>query len=285
MSSEENQINLLSTTETEVFKVGTNNLSAFHNRLVKITNGALLYCIEGEAEIIINLQKYHITPYTSIILFPGWILSLVSASEDFNVHYFAYSKEIMQAACFRLEPAFIHFIADLPCYTHSDHSAIKATTRTFETGWDIYLDKENQFRNSIAQFTIQIFFMNIYDKVHRYFTWEQLKGSSRKEQIFKKFIRLVHKHCNEQRDVTFYAEQLCISTRYLSAVSQEITNQSTKEIIDRFLMLEIKTTLQTTNLSLKEIAERYYFPDQSFFGRFFKKHEGVSPKEYRSRIL
>lgn len=75
-----------------------------------------------------------------------------------------------------------------------------------------------------------------------------------------------------QRDVAFYAEQLCISTRYLSAITKEVGQISAKEIIDEFLTLEIKVALQSTNLSLKEIADRYNFPDQSFFGRYFKKH-------------
>ena len=42
---------------------------------------------------------------------------------------------------------------------------------------------------------------------------------------------------------------------------------------------------QRCSLSLKEIADRYNFPDQSFFGRYFKKHTGMSPKEYRAKRI
>ena len=56
-----------------------------------------------------------------------------------------------------------------------------------------------------------------------------------------------------------------------------------KEIIDDFLILELKVALQSTGLSLKEIAEKYRFLDQSFFGRFFKKHTGMSPKAFRAK--
>ena len=117
------------------------------------------------------------------------------------------------------------------------------------------------------------------------FTKEQLEGGNRKGQLFKKFIHLVHTNCTAQRDVAFYAEQLCISTRYLSAITKEVGQISAKEIIDEFLTLEIKVALQSTNLSLKEIADRYNFPDQSFFGRYFKKHTGMSPKEYRAKRI
>lgn len=81
----------------------------------------------------------------------------------------------------------------------------------------------------------------------------------------------------------FYADQLCISTRYLSAITKQVAENSAKEIIDENLILELKMALQSTGMSLKEIADKYRFPDQSFFGRYFKKHTGMSPKEYRAK--
>ena len=243
-------MNPLLTTKAETFRSGSDNLEFYHNRLIKLTNGVLLFCSGGEAEITIDLEKHHIIPNTNIMLLPGSILSLRSASPDFQIHYFAYSGEMMKVACFRLDPAFMHFMKENSCYTHTRLETIRP-----------------------------------YDKVQRYFTKEQLEGGNRKGQLFKKFIHLVHTNCTMQRDVAFYAEQLCISTRYLSAITKEVGQISAKEIIDEFLTLEIKVALQSTNLSLKEIADRYNFPDQSFFGRYFKKHTGMSPKEYRAKRI
>lgn len=268
----------------EAFKAGEDNLEYFHNKLVKISNGALMYCTCGEADIIVDLKKYHIVPNTNIILLPATILSLTAASDDFHVHYFVFSEEMMKTACFRLEPAFMHFLKEVSCYTHTEPHPKKSILGLIYASAAIYADKENRFRESIAQNLLQIFFLNTYDKVQRYFTYGQIEGSNRKEQLFKKFIQLVRVHCVKQRDVAFYAEQLCISLRYLSAVVQQESDNSAKEIIDEFLIMEIKMTLQSTNMSLKEIAEYYRFPDQSFFGRYFKKHTGMSPKEYRARL-
>lgn len=88
-----------------------------------------------------------------------------------------------------------------------------------------------------------------------------------------------------QRDVAFYAEQLCISTRYLSAITKEVGQISAKEIIDEFLTLEIKVALQSTNLSLKEIADRYNFPDPVVLRTVLQDHTGMSPKEYRAKRI
>lgn len=283
---EKERMNPLLTTQTETFRAGNDNLSYFRDRLIRITdNGAIMFCIKGEANITIDFQEYHIVPHTQIVLLPDSVLSLSSASKDFNVHYFVFSGEMMKIACIHFEPAFIQFLKELICFTHSKVEMINYIQGIIEASVTVYEDKENRFRDNIAQNLLQIFFLNAYDKVRRLFTKEQIEGSTRKGQLFRKFIRLVHLHCASQRDVAFYAEKLCISTRYLSAITQKVTRTSAKEIIDEFLILEIKVTLQTTNLSLKEVAEHFRFPDQSFFGRYFKKHTGMSPKEYRAKLF
>lgn len=276
-------MNPLFTTPKETFRAGTDNLAYFHKRLAKMESGAIVFCLKGEAEITLDLKQYHIVPNTNIMILPNSIFSLVSASKDFQVHYFAYSDEMFKAASFRLDPPFIHFLKENSCYTHTLKEALHSITGLIQATAAIYTDSSNRFRETIAQNLLHIFFLDTYDKVQRLFTPEQIEGSNRKDELFKKFINLVHTYCITQRDVAFYAERLCISTRYLSAITKQMGKDSAKEIIDEFLILELKVALQSTGLSLKEIAEKYRFPDQSFFGRYFKKHTGMSPKEYRAK--
>lgn len=276
-------MNPLILSEEESFRTGDTDLTYFYKRLVKMPNGVLLYCTDGEADITVDLKQYHIVPNTNIILLADSILSLRSAGRNLRLHFFAFSDEMFKISCFRLEPTFIHFLKENPCYTHSVPEILRFINGMIEASSSISYDSKNRFREHIARNLLQVFFLNTYDKVQRFFTKEQISGNNRKDQLFKKFISLVHAHCTTQRDVAFYAEQLCISTRYLAAITKEVSQQSAKEIIDSFLMLELKVALRSTNLSLKEIADHYHFPDQSFFGRYFKKHTGISPKQYRMK--
>ncbi len=269
----------------EIFKVGTDRLRYFNDRLTKLAYGALLYCTKGEADITIDLKEYHIIPFTHIVLLPGTVISLISSSQDFSIQYFVFSGEMMEMACMRLEPSFIHYLKEEPIYTHIKAWDTTSIQGLIDATKGIYIDRENCFRNQIAQNLLQILLLNTYDKIQRNQNQMEMEGNSRKIQFFKEFIRLVRRHCTSQRDVAFYAGELCISTRYLSAISQAIGERSAKAIIDEFLMLEIKVALQSTNLSFKEIAEQYHFPDQSFFGRYFKKHTGMSPKEYKANKM
>ena len=123
----------------------------------------------------------------------------------------------------------------------------------------------------------------VFPPLHRLFLMKRPEGISRQEELFKRFIQLVHKHCTTQREVSFYANKLFITPRYLSTVIQNVTNTTAKSIIDKHVILEIKVLLKSTNLSVQEISNQLCFPDQSFFGRYFKKHTGLSPLQYRNQ--
>ena len=83
-------MNPLLTTKQETFRAGTDKLEFFRERLLKMNNGALMFCTRGEANITIDLRKYHIVPNTHITLLPSSIISLTSASKDFLVDFFAH---------------------------------------------------------------------------------------------------------------------------------------------------------------------------------------------------
>ena len=169
-----------------------------------------------------------------------------------------------------------------PCYKLPEENT-GAINSLIHAAMVIYNDRENRFRNQIAKNHLQSFMLNIYDKCYRHFDRQEIEGGSRQDEIFKNFIALVHENCISQREVTFYANKLCISTKYLTGICKSVTRDSAKKIIDDFAILEIKVLLQSTELTIQEIADQLGFPDQSYLGRYFKRHEGMSPKEYQSK--
>lgn len=276
-------MHIVQTTEQDPFVAGTSRLEELHTRLVKINDAGIFFCRKGRAWLNIDLEKYEITEHTQVIVPPGRILQITERSEDFMVSYFYFSKILLEEATFRLEPSFFHFLKENPCFTLPVERTrwISGLMNATEA---LYKEKEHLFRNLIAKNHLQSFLLDVYDKTHRLFTRPQLEGGKRKEELFKRFISLIHRHCITQREVCFYANELCITSRYLSGIVQEVTGTTAKNIIDRHVILEIKVLLQSTGLSIQEISNRLQFPDQSFFGRYFKKHTGISPTHYRQRF-
>lgn len=136
-----------------------------------------------------------------------------------------------------------------------------------------------------AMLPYQISFKLIYRIItfpcNPYYSSQCPTTSNRQMELFHRFVSLVHDCCIEEREVSFYADKLCISTRYLSAIVRRTTHQSAKELIDKIVIMEIKVLLQNTTLPIQEIAYKMHFPDQSYLGRYFKKHTGISPSAFR----
>lgn len=101
-------------------------------------------------------------------------------------------------------------------------------------------------------------------------------------RIADRFIRLVQEHFRRERFLDFYAGKLDITPKHLSRTIKIQTGASAVDWINRYVILEAKVMLRSSNLNVQQIAEALNFPSQSFFGKYFKKATGVSPKDYRN---
>ena len=116
-------------------------------------------------------------------------------------------------------------------------------------------------------------FWNVYDA-------EEAK-STRNEEIFMHFIGLVEKHFKVERRVTWYALQLHMTPKHLSETIKKVSRQTPGEWIDNYVVMELRVQIKNSRKSIKQIAMDMNFPSQSFMGKYFKEHVGMSPTEYR----
>ena len=102
--------------------------------------------------------------------------------------------------------------------------------------------------------------------------------------LLSDFTTLLTRHCNRHRDVSYYASRLSITADYLGKLTYKLWKVSPKEMIDRQILLAIKTYLTSTDLSVKNIAAELNYDDPSYLCRFFREMTGMSPIEFRERI-
>ena len=274
----------LSTTGSEQFIVGESDLNHFLNHPCKLDCGVILLCRSGQADIQMNLRTSLMTQHCEVLLPPGAIIMTSAVSPDFKVSFFSFSLELFNTAVYKLDPSLFLFLNNNPIHKLNQESLFAADLwmRRVE---HIYDDRENMFRNTIIKNLLQNMFLDIYDKAcrNKLCNYDEEISGSRQLDLFHRFVSLLHEHCRQHREVGFYADKLCISTRYLSAVVHNVAQESAKEIIDRCVLLEIKVMLQSTTLTIQEIADRLHFPDQSYLGRYFKRHTGITPSQYRNQ--
>ena len=271
------------TTPEEQVTVGESDFAFFGSCPYRIEGGALLFCRGGSAVATIDQYRGEVRADTMLLLLPGSVFLLADRSADFRVTYCAFSLDLFSEAAFRLDPAFFAALREQPI-VRLHPRLVEGASIWFQMAGYTYRDRDNMFRNTIIRNRLQNVLLEAFDKMQRFGSRRQAvsETTTRQTELFHRFVSLVHENCAHEREVTFYADRLCISTRYLSTIVRSIAHTTAKEFIDRSVILEIKMLLQSTDLSVQEIAYRLHFPDQSYLGRFFKKHTGESPTEYRN---
>ncbi len=104
--------------------------------------------------------------------------------------------------------------------------------------------------------------------------------NSRQYQFFNNFISKLNEKHRQERSVQFYANELNITPKYLSAIVQNFTGLTASQVIDQYVIFAVKQTLYSNKANIKTISKDFNFPSQSFFGRYFKRITGMSPNEY-----
>ena len=105
---------------------------------------------------------------------------------------------------------------------------------------------------------------------------------NRQRAMYEQFMLLLNKHHCREHSIKFYADQICISPKYLSAVIKQISGRSAAEWIDEYVILEAKNLLRYSTMNIQEIAYYLNFSTQSFFGKYFKHLTGMTPGQYRA---
>lgn len=110
---------------------------------------------------------------------------------------------------------------------------------------------------------------------------EEKNVAGHKIDTFIKLIRLIEKYYMQERGVAFYADKLCLSPKYLSALSKSVCGYTVQELVFRAIIRKSIFWLKNTNKSVQEISDDLNYPNASFFGTFFKKQTGLAPSYYR----
>ena len=109
----------------------------------------------------------------------------------------------------------------------------------------------------------------------------KVRSLSRQEQLSKDFFVLLLRRHREEHDVSYYAEQLFVTPKYLSTVVRKTTGSSVQDWVGRLLLFAAKSLLKNSRLSVQQIADELHFSTPSSFIRFFHRQTGLTPRQYR----
>jgi AraC family transcriptional activator of pobA len=135
------------------------------------------------------------------------------------------------------------------------------------------------FHDDVIGRLLQIFLFDIWDVYSS--SIQNMQTDDNSARIFIHFLNLAQKHSLTDRDVAFYASELCITAKYLSQISQAVSNQPASTWIEYYAAYEIVRLLNDQSITLTDIADRMHFSSNSHFTRYCKRVTGMTPTEYR----
>jgi AraC-like DNA-binding protein len=243
----------------------------------KLTHAIIAIGATGQCTFRLNLQEYNVDSPTILTLMPGQIIEDIKYSSDFEGYAIVLSKRFID-------------ILNLPGwqqqYMSLYHNPINPIDAEFVELVKFFYailckaasNQENPFRLQVIENLIRVFYYGGISKLQP----ANSEKTSYKNNIVERFIELVQEHYREERLIGFYADKLCITPKYLSKLVKENTGRSAGEWIERHVILEARAMLKSSDYTIQQIATSLNFPNQSFFGKYFKRATGLSPKQYRN---
>ncbi len=250
---------------------------------VQVTMAICFICVSGKMEMSIDLTHHTLEDGCTAMILPGSFFQMEHLQPGTKCLFMA------------IAPDFVNYIGDVKTGVEfgrklKERPVHKPTYYEMQETLAIYkelkrklLDKNYLFKEDVARSYLRILQCNMYQKfVREESTKLRQKPTSRKEELFMKFMEVVKEHYMESRNISFYAEKLFISPKYLSCVVHEVSGSYATEWINQHVILEAKTMLRAKGVSVKDVSNKLNFANQSFFAKYFKQHTGYTPKEYKA---
>ncbi|MFC2759337.1 helix-turn-helix domain-containing protein [Hallella multisaccharivorax] len=240
------------------------------------------FCDKGSVRYVIDTMQQTVTAGHCIIMSYGQVIEKVSIGPDCEGHTVVISQEYVQEVLSGMRDlSSIFLFSRLHPVFSMDREEVRSILSFYLLIRQKTSETTHRFRRDTVKALIQAFLYDAGNIFWKVFNQED-KKNTRAEDIFMEFIELVEKNFRQERRVSWYALQLHITHKYLSESVRQISRKTPNQWIDSYVMLELRVLLRTSTLSIKEIAEKMHFPNQSFLGKYFKQHTGMSPKEYRT---
>ena len=253
------------------------------NYPIRLKGYSLIFVLSGEITIGINYLSHTLKKNMVMQVYPDDIIEHTAYSADFKgyliIHSAELKKEIMaMTSGIRLQQA--GQLKKLHTRQELSEEESQRLRKQVELIKSYIPDKEHVYHSYVIKNQIINLFFDLDNcRWHRYGDGEL--GLSRSETLRQRFRELLMEECRMHREVTFYADKLCVTSDYLSKVVREYDRQSAAKWIINAVITEAKILLREPDKTINQIAIELNFPDQSTFGKFFKRNTGLSPLEYK----
>lgn len=229
----------------------------------RIGEGRVMRITSGHAVSVINLEKYDLCEGKVVVVPQGSIFEILDIDDNFSLQVFSFQD-----------------FPDESLFTHCAIFDLK-TDEWLLTGEYFKLIWHEVNRKQVVLSSIHHLQAALLADLKANYNDNTERKMNRKETIFHQFIDLVNKYGQKEHGQKFYAEKLCITPSHLGFVVKQASGETVMTWIDRNIIMHAKSMLKYSDKMVFEISNELNFANPSFFNKFFKRHTGMTPIEYR----
>lgn len=276
----DNKIILIDNLDDVADEENANSLS-FANYPMKLSFTIGLIVLSGGMKVKINLEDFEARAGDAIVVFKGNIGEFCSLLPDTRMVVIAFSDELFNVVKhINTALSIQQYIYTNPVF-HLDEEFLDEALDIYKKMKAKMTETNNIFLEGILHGYAQVLMYSAYNYfVQRKKNTDNSLECNRNQEIYKLFMQSVQKNYMHERSITYYAGVLCISPKYLSQVIKNVTGRLASEWIADYVILEAKALLKSNKYTVQQVCDILNFANQSFFGKYFKRKTGVSPKAY-----
>jgi len=245
-------------------------------------NYVTLLCMDGEGTGTLDGIPIRMKHGSMVTIIPGQRMILKEENERFLFDMYVLSPSFAEKVTLENTYSILRTIQNLPIIQLNKEEEniveefLHMCSRTIR-------EEGNPFREKILQLYIELYYLEVgYLFTNRREKTTDVAGPKpRSAEIMIAFDNLIQRYYRAHRDVAWYAEQLRITPKHLSAVCKQEGGHSASWWIDRLVIRDAEHMLQYSNDDIQQIAYALGFEDMSAFGKYFKRQRGVSPSRFR----
>ena len=239
-------------------------------------------CLKGTGKIQINYNEYEITENTIVTIPPKQIVQVMGKSDDFLIEMLAFSPDYLVDMALPKDFDIPKRVMSMPVISITPQE--REDILKYHTFIVMAFNrKKHIFFKHVIKGLLYSLLMELSAKYVNNDTIDKVKPSNRSEEIVKQFFPLLKEYHRQERSASFYADKLCITVKYLSGTLKKVTGRPINAWLEDAITMSAKILLKSSDLTVLQISEELNFPNPSYFGRFFKKLTGMTPKEYRDK--
>lgn len=254
---------------------------------MKMGMNVILFCLKGKLQFEVNGRQITVRERELSIVQSHVSVGNLMVSPDFQCRIACMSDRLVKQQLRGYITIWNRalYVNNTNIFRIPEDQPLEQTGHFYELVNFYFTRPRKRFRQEVIGSLLRCFLLDICELMEEQTAVETSSVHSQGDQLFNRFLQILSESQVKRQTVESYADQLCVSPKYLSAVCKKTSGKTAMQWINEYVMEDIRYYLKETSLTIKEISTTLGFPNLSFFGKYTKRSIGMSPKEYRNQRL